>query len=61
MKILDESGYSYKVENQEIAIEGGAAIAANINRLAFDNGITLKRIGERKATLEESFFEMVGE
>ena len=61
VKILDESGYSYKVENQEIAIEGGANVAANINRLAFDNGITLKRIGERKATLEESFFEMVGE
>jgi hypothetical protein len=29
--------------------------------MAFENGITLKRIGERKATLEESFFEMVAE
>lgn len=61
VKLLEDGGFEYKVANHEIAIEGGAAAAANINRLAFENGITLKQISERKATLEESFFEMVAE
>jgi ABC-2 type transport system ATP-binding protein len=61
VKLLEDAGFAYKVANHEIAIEGGAPVAANINRLAFENGITLKEISERKATLEESFFEMVAE
>jgi hypothetical protein len=61
VKLLDDGGFTYKVENHEISIDGGTPAAAHINRMAFENGITLKRIGERKATLEESFFEMVAE
>jgi ABC-2 type transport system ATP-binding protein len=61
VKLLEDGGFTYKVENHEISIDGGTPAAAHINRMAFENGITLKRIGERKATLEESFFEMVAE
>ena len=61
IKLLEDGGYVYKVKNHEIEVEAGSAAAANLNRLAFENGITLKRISERKATLEESFFEMVAE
>ena len=61
VKLLEVGGFVFKVDGHEIAIEGGAPLAASINRLAFENGITLKQIAERRATLGESFFEMVAE
>lgn len=61
LKLLEGGGYQFKVDGQEIEVATNSAAAPHLNRLAFENGITLKRISERKATLEETFFEMVSE
>ena len=61
VKLLEAGGYEFKVLGSEIEVKGSTNISPHLNRLAFDNGITLKRISERKATLEETFFEMVSD
>ena len=61
VKLLENGGYQFKVVGQEIEVVANSSVAPHLNRLAFENGITLKRISERKATLEETFFEMVSE
>ena len=61
VKLLEAGGYEFKVKGPEIEVKGSTNISPHLNRLAFENGITLKRISERKATLEETFFEMVSD
>ena len=61
VKLLQAGGYEFKVQGSEIEVKGSTHISPHLNRLAFENGITLKRISERKATLEETFFEMVSD
>jgi len=61
VKLLEAGGYEFKVQGSEIEVKGSTNISPHLNRLAFENGITLKRISERKATLEETFFEMVSD
>ena len=61
VKLVETGGYEFKLHGQEIEIIANGSVAPHINRLAFENGITLKRISERRATLEESFFEMVSD
>ena len=61
IKLLESGGYQFKVAEQEIEVVANSSVAPHLNRLAFENGITLKRISERRATLEETFFEMVSE
>ena len=61
VKLLEAGGYEFKVQGSEIEVKGSTNISPHLNRLAFENGVTLKRISERKATLEETFFEMVSD
>ena len=61
VKLLEAGGYEFKVQGSEIEVKGSTHISPHLNRLAFENGVTLKRISERKATLEETFFEMVSD
>ena len=61
VKLLEAGGYEFKVQGSEIEVKGSTHISPHLNRLAFENGITLKRLSERKATLEETFFEMVSD
>ena len=61
VKLLEAGGYEFKVKGPEIEVKGSTNISPHLNRLAFENGVTLKRISERKATLEETFFEMVSD
>ena len=61
VKLLEAGGYEFKVQGSEIEVKGSTNISPHLNRLAFENGITLKRLSERKATLEETFFEMVSD
>jgi ABC-2 type transport system ATP-binding protein len=61
IKLLEEKNYSFKMQKDEIEVGGGVEIAAQLNRLAFEAGITLKQISIRKTSLEDSFFEMVSE
>ena len=58
---LENAGFNFKIEKLEIEVYADSNAAPHLNRLAFENGITLKRISERRATLEETFFEMVSE
>ena len=61
VKALENAGFNFKIEKLEIEVYADATAAPHLNRLAFEKGITLKRISERRATLEETFFEMVSE
>ena len=61
VKLLEAGGYEFKVQGSEIEVKGSTHISPHLNRLAFENEITLKRLSERKATLEETFFEMVSD
>ena len=61
VKALENAGFNFKIEKLEIEVYADSTAAPHLNRLAFENGITLKRISERRATLEETFFEMVSE
>ena len=43
-----------------VLVEGGRLSAADINRLAATNGITLRRLSERTMNLERAFFALTG-
>ena len=60
-KKIDEVGYSTKVIEGTVHISAPAEASAEINRLAFDLGITLSSISVAQPTLEETFFEMTGD
>ena len=56
-------GAKYHVEEREgkLHIDTPRESAAQINRIAFEAGITLSEISIEKPTLEETFFDMTGE
>ena len=60
-KKIDEVGYSTKIIEGAVHISAPAEVSAEINRLAFDLGITLSSISVAQPTLEETFFEMTGD
>ena len=54
-------GHPVTLENDELHIDAEEKWGAELNRLAFDNGILLSRITPVRPTLEETFFEMTEE
>jgi ABC-2 type transport system ATP-binding protein len=47
-----------RYENSTVEIIADCSFAADLNRLAMANGITLIHLSERRSTLEEAFFEI---
>ena len=58
---IQEAGYQVTVVGASLHIDAPKESSAEINRLAFDTGITLSSISVDLPTLEETFFEMTGD
>ncbi|CAB4665482.1 MAG: ATP-binding cassette domain-containing protein [Actinobacteria bacterium] len=58
---LSEAGYQITIVDGALQIAAAKEASAEINRLAFDSGITLSSISIVLPTLEETFFEMTGD
>ena len=54
-------GLPVSLEDGELRIDAEESWGAELNKLAFDNGILLSRITPVRPTLEETFFEMTEE
>ena len=55
-----EAGYSYDNEDQVLFIAAPESFAPELNKRAFERGITLSLLQITLPTLEESFFEITG-
>lgn len=58
---LSEAGYQITIVDGALQIAAAKEASPEINRLAFDSGITLSSISIVLPTLEETFFEMTGD
>lgn len=58
---LSEAGYQITIVDGNLHVMAAKEASAEINRLAFDSGITLSSISIVLPTLEETFFEMTGD
>ena len=58
---IQEAGYQVTVVGASLHIDAPKESSAEINRMAFDTGITLSSISVDLPTLEETFFEMTGD
>ena len=58
--LVTEAGYSYEIEDQMLVISAPESFAPEINKRAFERGITLSLLQVTLPTLEESFFEITG-
>ena len=60
-ELLRTANYSVEIADGKVRIDAPRESAAQINRLAFDAGITLSELTIDKPTLEETFFDMTEE
>ncbi len=58
---ISSSGHEVMVVEKSLHISAPKEVSAEINRMAFDAGITLSSISVVLPTLEETFFEMTGD
>jgi ABC-2 type transport system ATP-binding protein len=60
--ILQGSGLSVSISREDgmVVVKASGATAADLNRLAAFNGITLRQISERTHSLEDVFFQLTG-
>jgi ABC-2 type transport system ATP-binding protein len=61
MSLLAQAGFEATFEDGAANVIADEHVAATINRLAFEAGITLSALTAIRPTLEETFFEMTGE
>ncbi len=61
-KLLEEAGCTVTIRPGEasIQVEASDLSSADLNRLAADNGITLRQLAERTRSLERAFFALTG-
>lgn len=58
--LLSSRGYTVRGANGELAVDAGAAVAPELNRIAAAEGITLRKLSAHEETLEETFLKMTG-
>lgn len=58
-KILKSLGYEFSINSGKVHIVASTLQGADINRVAFESGITLRLISDSASSLEEKFFELV--
>jgi len=59
--LVDSAGHPAVIDGDVLRVDAGEDWSAELNKLAFDNGILLSRITPVRPTLEETFFEMTEE
>ena len=60
-EIVERAGRQARIDSHQLHIQANPDWGAELNKLAFDNGILLREITPVRATLEETFFEMTEE
>ena len=58
-KILKSLGYEFSINSGKVHIVASTLQGADINRVAFESGITLRLISDSASSLEEKFFDLV--
>jgi ABC-2 type transport system ATP-binding protein len=61
VSLLAKAGFEATLDDGAANVVADEHLAATINRLAFEAGITLSALTPIRPTLEETFFEMTGE
>jgi ABC-2 type transport system ATP-binding protein len=56
--LVEASGHNVSMVGEELRVDVGDDWSAELNRLAFENGILLRQLTPVRPTLEETFFEM---
>ena len=59
-ELVAEAGYSCEIDEQVLVISAPENFAPELNKRAFERGITLSLLQVTLPTLEESFFEITG-
>lgn len=59
--LIEGEGHKVKVSGDQLEIDAPIDWAPNLNRMAFESGITLASIAPLLPSLEETFFEMTGD
>jgi len=59
-ELLGSRGYAVRRANGDLVIEAGAASAPELNRIAAQSGITLRKLSVHEETLEDTFLRMTG-
>ncbi len=58
--LLSSRGYAVRRPNGDLVVDVGAAAAPEINRIAAQGGITLRKLSAHEETLEDAFLRMTG-
>jgi ABC-2 type transport system ATP-binding protein len=56
--LVEASGHAASIAGEDLSVDAGDDWSAELNRLAFENGILLRQLTPVRPTLEETFFEM---
>jgi ABC-2 type transport system ATP-binding protein len=59
-EVLSNAGYSATISDRVVHVVGAIEVPAQLNRLAFDHGITLRELRVHDEDLEEIFLRMTG-
>ena len=59
-ELYTRHGYRVRRSNGELVVDASAASAPELNRIAAQHGITLKKLAAHEETLEETFLQMTG-
>jgi len=59
-EVLSNAGYSATIGDRVVHVVGAIEVPAQLNRLAFDHGITLRELRVHDEDLEEIFLRMTG-
>lgn len=59
-ELLGGRGYTLRRTNGDLVVDTGAAVAPELNRIAAEGGITLRKLAPHEETLEETFLRMTG-
>jgi ABC-2 type transport system ATP-binding protein len=60
-KLVDEVGHPAVIEGDELRVDADEKWGAELNELAFENGILLSQLTPVRPSLEETFFSMTEE
>jgi ABC-2 type transport system ATP-binding protein len=59
-EVLSNAGYSTTISDRAVHVAGATEAPAQLNRLAFDHGITLRELRVHDEDLEDIFLRMTG-
>ena len=61
-QLISDRGLEVGIEEatSSVIVAGGGAMAGELNRAAFESGVTITHLAERERSLEEAYFALTG-